>query len=472
MSEPNLTDVMNLLKRAGSAVSPTAILVREIPIYEIEFSELEFTEETKLPLSDWAVLALARALGQMSPNDVDAYLGLGETVSEGLVHRLLGSGLLDAPGNEKAAQNPMGLGWLTRWVTESDVPANRKSTHAHKLHESCAAATPECHLSLAGSRALELGVVVLHRVRSARLLFIADPLLFIGIADEKKQTYATHQRTRPLEPGNVPKSFHMLDTVFALPPGERFTTCGIEANIPGIPGHLVGIIPGSQWEVRPSVLRVQRQSEVASKPEIVQRTALLALAAQPSSREKRLDWQVYLRQPDGKRHLEWAPEVNRIFHDDLGSMSAFLGTLEPGDIRPTQKDLRDDGAFDLRCDTDALLLLMGETAEPADTSLPVTMGDWHGWLRIHAAPSNSEAGRGAFYAFLQRQNARLRQDFDCTCAEVADNLNAYWGLNLKLPSADEAANKLWEHVALRAALCKRRLHEDLVVPYESAEVAQ
>ncbi|MDD4915637.1 MAG: hypothetical protein PHW13_11455 [Methylococcales bacterium] len=464
MSEPKLMDVANLLNRAGSTVSPTAILAREIPIYEIEFSELEFAEETKLPSSDWAVLALARALGQISPNDVDAYLGLGETVSDGLVHRLLGSSLLDAPGNEETTPKLTGWGWLTRWASESDAHANRKPTQASKLNESSAAATPKCHLSVAGSQALERGVVMQRRVRSARLLFIAEPLLFIGIADEKKQTYATYQRKRPLEPGDVPKSLHILDAVLALRPDERLGACGIEANIQGISGQFVEIVPGSQWEVRPSEQRIGKQT--------VQKTALLALAALPTSRENVLDWKIYLGLPDGKRPRVLAADVSRFFHDDLGSISSFLGTLEPCSMLPTQRDLREDGAFDIRCDTDALRMLMGETAEPSDTSLPVKMGRWHGWLRIHAAPSNSEAGREAFYAFLQRQDAKLRQDFDRTCADVANSLNAYWGLKLKLPSADEASIKLWEHAALRAALCRRRLHDDLVVPYESAEVAQ
>lgn len=464
MSEPKLMDVANLLNRAASDVSPTAILAREIPIYEIEFAELEFAEETKLPSSDWAVLALTRALGQISPNDVDAYLGLGETVSEGLVHRLREGGLLDASGDQEATSEPMGWGWLNRWTSESDAPESRKPTQASKLNESCGATTPKCHLSVAGSKALERGVVMQRRVRSARLLFIAEPLLFIGITDERKQTYATYQRTRPLEPDDVPKSFHMLDAVLALPPGERLGACGIEANIQGISGQFVEIVPGSQWEVRPSIQRIEKQT--------VQRTVLLALTAHPSSRENGLDWQIYLGLPDGKRPRVLAADVSRFLHDDLGSISSFLGKLESGGMLPTQRDLRDDGAFDLRCDIDVLRTLMGETAEPSDTSLPVKMGGWHGWLRTHAAPSNSEAGREAFYAFLKRHDAKLRQDFDRTCLEVADRLNAYWGLKLNLPSADEAATKLWEHAVLRAALCKRRLDDDLIVPYGSAEVAQ
>lgn len=464
MSEPKLMDVANLLNRAGSDVSPTAILAREIPIYEIEFAELEFAEETKLPSSDWAVLALTRALGQISPNDVDAYLGLGETVSDGLVDRLRGGGLLDASGDQEGTSKPMGWGWLNLWTSESDAPESRKPTQASKLNESCAATTPKCHLSVAGSQALERGVVIQRRVRSARLLFIADPLLFIGITDEKKQTYATYQRTRPLEPDDVPKPFHMLDTMLALPPDERLSACGIEANIQGVPGKFVEIVPGSQWEVRSSIQRIEKQT--------VQRTALLALTATPSSRENELDWQIYLGLPDGKRPRALAADVSRILHDDLGSISSFLGKLEPGGMMPTQRDLRDDGAFDLCCDIDVMRTLMGETAEPSDTSLPVKMGGWHGWLRIHAAPSNSEAGREAFYAFLKRHDAKLRQDFDRTCLEVAERLNAYWGLKLKLPSADEAAEKLWEHAVLRAALCRRRLNDDLIVPYGSAEVAQ
>ena len=464
MSEPKLTDVANLLNSAGSTVSPTAILAREIPIYEIEFAELEFVEETKLPSCDWAVLALARAFGQISPNDVDAYLGLGETVAEGLVHRLLGSGLLDALVSEESTPKLNGWEWLTRWAAEIDVPANRKPTQANKLNESCAAATPKCHLSVAGSQALDRGVVMRSHIRSARLLFIAEPLFFIGIADDKKQTYSTHQRIRPMEPGDVPKSFHMLDVVLALPPEERFGACGIEANIQGNSGQFVKVVPGSQWEVRPSVQRIEKQT--------VQRTALLALAALQSSREKRLDWQIYLGLSDGKRPRVLDTDVSSFLHNDLCSMSSFLATLESVEVLPRQIDLRDDGAFDLRCDTDVLLKLMGGTAKPSDTFLPGKTGDWQGWLRIHAMPSNSEAGQEAFYSFLQRQDAKLRQDFDRTCLDVADSLNAYWDLNLKMPSTDEAAKKLWEHAELRAALCKRRLREDLVVPYESVRAAQ
>ena len=82
------------LHDAGAPGVPTAILAREVPLYEVEFAALECAEERKLRSADWATLALARALGRISPALVDEYLGLGDTVSEAAVHRLLGDQLL------------------------------------------------------------------------------------------------------------------------------------------------------------------------------------------------------------------------------------------------------------------------------------------------------------------------------------------------------------------------------------------
>ncbi len=446
MSNPKLTDVTGLLRSALSVNQQTAILAKEVPIYEVEFSELEFSEEISLPLSDWAVLALTRALGEISPNDVDSYLGLGATVSVSLLHRLLENGFLNSLGNENG------------------INSNRKPTKAEKINESFAEATPKCYLSQTGFKALELGMIVQHRVRSARLLFSADPLFFIGIADEKKQNYVTHQRKRPLESADVPKSFHKFDALFALPSIERLSSCGIEATIPGLPGRFVGVKPGSQWEVRRSELRTENK--------FVQRTALLALAMHASFRDSKLNWKVYVGQARSNRVITPSINPSLFFDDDLNSLSSFLAALESNEKWPRLLggNLREDGAFDVLCNTEFLLSLMGDSAIPADSRLPFTLGDWHGWLLIHTAPSNSEAGRAAFYTLLQRQDASLRQDFDLTCAKLADTLNAYWSMELKLPSAEEAASELWKKPALRAALCKRRLQTDLVLPYESAEV--
>ena len=89
MRTPELKAVAASLADAGAPGLPTVVLAREVPVLEVEFAGLEFAVEAKLPASDWATLALARALGQMSPADVDAYLGLGEDVSEGLARRLV-----------------------------------------------------------------------------------------------------------------------------------------------------------------------------------------------------------------------------------------------------------------------------------------------------------------------------------------------------------------------------------------------
>jgi hypothetical protein len=324
---------------------------------------------------------------------------------------------------------------------------------------------PKAHggLSTGGAHALDRGAVAQRRVRPARLLFLAEPLLFLGVVDEKRQRHTQHRRPRPLEPEHVPGAFQVLDATFALPPGERLKACGIEASIRGFPGQFVGIVPGAQWEVRQMERRSNKGREV--------QMALLVLAAFPSSDADEITWRAYLRQQDQTQdcpHIDAA----RFLQADLRSLSSLLNVIKSDGALPTRESLRGDGAFDLRCDERLLPSLLGEADRPHDTFLPALAPGWRVGLRAHATPTDIHAARAAFYDFLRRRDANLRRDFDGTCAEVAANLISYWSENPGLPSADEAAINLWARAELRAALCMRRRHRDLVAPYEPMEPAR
>lgn len=472
MKAPELKTVAASLQGAGAPGLPTVVLTREVPLFEVELAALEFAEEAKLPTSDWAVLALARALGELSPADVDAYLGLGEAVSEGLVRRLLDDGLIEEPAEEsveaaKPAVDSGIAGFFRRLFGGSKAPAvtppSRVQTAARKVRESRASNTPVCRLGTGGAQALDRGAVVQRRVRPARLLFVAEPLLFLGVVDEKRQRHTQHRRPNALEPERVPGALQVLDASFALPPRERLEACGIEASIRGFSGQFVGIVPGAQWEVRPMERRSNKGREAQK--------ALLVVAAFPSSDADGLAWRAYVRQED---QTQDCPHVDaaRLLQVGLRSLTSLLDTIEGDGPLPDQGGLRGDGAFDLRCDATVLPSLLGEADRPDDTFLPARAPDWWVGLRAHASPTDIHAAHAAFYDFLRRRDADLRRDFDGSCAEVAASLVSYWGEDPGMPSADEAAVNLWARAELRAALCMRRRHRDLVAPYEPTEPAR
>jgi len=473
MRAPELKSVAVSLAEAGAPGLPTVVLAREAPILEVEFAGLEFAVEAKLPASDWAVLALARALGQMSPAEIDAYLGLGEVVSEGLARRLVGEGLLeehsDAPVLVPPSAADSGIGGFFRRLFGSNAPpvetissSVRPTTVARKLRESRASTFPLCHLSAGGIQALERGAVAQRRVRAARLIFIAEPLLFIGIVDEKRQKHTQHRRAKPLEPERVPEAFRVLDATFALPAEERAAACGIGECIRGFPGQFVGIDPGAQWEVRQLERRNNGRQE--------QQLALLIVAGFPSSDADGLHWRAYLRQQERTQdcpHLD-APQL---LGQNLSGLANLLVALETDVQLPAPSALRGDGSFSLRCEGALLPSLLGEADSPEDTFLPALASSWGVGIRMHALPSSLEAACEAFYTFLHRREASLRRDFDGTCANLATSLITYWGQDPGLPSADQVASYLWRRPELRAALCMRRRHRDLVTPYEHGEVA-
>lgn len=475
MKSHELNTIAASLANAGAPGLPTIILTREVPLFEVEFVGLEFAEEAKLPTGDWAALALARALGDVSPADVDAYLGLGDVVSEGLVRRLLDEGLLETlaaraePAAKPAEDSGIGAFFLRLFGRSSAPPvetvaaASRARTGARKLHESRAPNEPVCRLSRGGAEALERGALARQCVRPARLLFLADPLLFVRSLDEKRLRHSQHRRPNVLEPERVPEAFQILDSTLALAPSERVRACGIDASIRGFSGRFVGVVPGAQWEVRPAEGRSNKGREA--------QVALLVLAAFPSSDADGLTWRSYLRQHD---QTSDCPHIDAplLLSADLRSLSSLLDVLECEGTRPIRTRLRDDGAFDVQADAVLLPTLLGEADLPDDTFLPASAAGWKVGVRAHATPTDTDAAHAAFYDFLQRRDAHLRRDFDGTCAEVATILRSYWGDTSRLPSSDEAASALWARAEFRSALCMRRRHRDLVAPYESVEAAR
>lgn len=474
MNPSALKVIAGALGDTGAPGLPTVLLMRETLVYEVEFAALEFAEEAKLSSCDWATLALARALGEISPAEVDAYLGLGEAVSEGIVRRLLGEALLEEPSSARRSDSlsPDGIvtGFWRRFFTaasppveETVAPSAPPRTEGRKLRESHASATPVCRLSAGGAKALELGAVARRRVRPARLLFLADPLLFLGIVDEKRHRHTQHRRPRPLEPDRVPPALRTLDATFALPASERLQACGIETGIRGLSGQFLGVVPGAQWEVR----KAERSGPEGRE----QQSARIMLAGYPSSETESLHWCSYLRwaeQTQGYPHVD----ACRVLGQDPPSLNRFLATLKAEVPLPLQEALRSDGAFELRCDGPLLSRLLGGADRPDDTYLPAHMSDWEVGLLAHPVPLDIEASHDAFYELLRRRDATLRKDFDRTCSDVKSELISYWGENPGLPSVDEAAVRLWSEPEFRAALCMRRRHRDLVAPYETTEVAQ
>lgn len=465
MSALNLHALAASLYQTGAPGVPTAILAQEVPLYEVEFAALECVEESKLRSADWAVLALARALGAISPALVDEYLGLGDAVSEAVVHRLLDDQLLQQGQAAPAQANESILAFFRHFLMSKPLASATPAlvtpvpTQARKLHPSRASASPVCQLSELGNTALERGAIPQRRVRPARLLFLAEPLLFIRVEDEKQQRNTQYQRQLPLSPEDVPSSLRTLDSTLALPADERMTACGIGTSVTGLSGQLVRIVPGSQWEVRKVSRRVNEKQQ--------QQTAALVLAAFHSTSDG-LVWRAFLRHG---LQTHACPQIDavRLIDSQAQQPTGLLAAVRSALPLPEGTRLRGDGAYELLCGSEHMINLIADGDRPCDVLLPAQLDQWQAGLRIHAVPADSEAARLTFYAFLRRSNAALRRDFDSTCVQVASYLADYWDQDHSMPSADEAAMHLWPQVELRAALCMRRLQHDLVFPYEVQE---
>lgn len=474
MSALNLQAIAASLYKADMRGHPTALLAQELQLFEVECAALECLQESELRSADWAVLALARAMGRISPALVDETLGLGAAVSEAIVHRLLGDQLLgqaDAQLEPEAARTDGGLLSFAKHLLmprlfgatppappPSSPPAAARS-HARKLLTSRAPGSPLCEMTYLGSVALERGVIPQLRVHKARLVFLAVPLLFIRVEDERQQRHTARHRSPPLRPDEVPQSLRELDSSLELPPAERMAACGIGASVAGLSGQLLRIAPGTQWEVR----RLGRRVEGQYQPQ----TATLVLAAFQAGPDK-LHWQAFIRHGT---QTQACPQIDtdQLIPAQWRDPATLISAVQVTPPLPADAKLLADGAYEVRCDSEQMIQMLGAVDRPCDTLLQGQLDVWHAGLRIHAVPADAKAAHQAFYAFLSRSEAGLRHDFDATCVEVASDLAAYWGHDHVLPSADEASVNLWPQVALRAALCMRRLDRDLVSAYAAQE---
>jgi hypothetical protein len=459
MSAHDLQAIAASLYQAGVTSNPTAILARELELFEVEFEALECMQESELRSADWAVLALARALGQVTPMLVDEYLGLGDTVSEAIVHRLLDDQLLQ-DGAEPAQADDGLLSFARHFLTSSlfggaALAPPTVPTHARKLRASRALDSPLCRISDLGHMALERGTIPQRRVHKARLVFLAEPLLFIRVENDRQQRHTVRHRQPSLEAKDVPRSLRTLDSSLALPSDERMAACGIGTGVAGLSGQLVRVVPGSQWEVRRLRRRVDRQEQL--------QTATLILAAFRTAAEE-LSWHAYL-QNGGKTRAYPLINATQLINAQALHPARLLGDQQLSASTP----LRNDGAYEVSCDGQRMASILNNGDRPQDPFLWSCLDSWHVGLRIHPTPADREAAHQAFYALLSRNDAALRRDFDATCADVATSLATYWGCDHGLPSADEAAVTLWPQVTLRAALCMRRLQRDLVSPYATEE---
>lgn len=470
-------DLMSRLGRdivsAGAARLPSVLLVREAPLYEVEFAALAFTEKTKLRTSDWAVLALARAREEVTPRAIEGYLGLDERVAEALLQGLLKDGLvaeITAQSSEEAAPEapPESLlaGFFARLLRRRAVaPPPRTSTpaetRARYVREPRGRGLPRCRLTAAGAEALDVGALVDHRIRTVRALFLADPLLYVETIDERQHRFTQHRRPRVLEPDEVPESLRTLDEAIAREPAA----IGIREAGLGAGGTLVGVVPDTEWEVR-AVTRRRRVRGRDEEPGNDVQTATVALAGVVSSeRPAELEWTTYLARHNrlvALGHVKPA-SLSSVPGLNVMSMAALLQSVEG--IVP--RTMREDGALEVRCSPARLPGLLGEADRPEDAYLTDDVGRWTLGVRVHAVPSDGAAAQAAFYVLLGRHQAALRREFDSTCGAVAAALRAYWGERHELPTGDEAAHHLWASPEFRAAVCMRRLDADLVTAYRT-----
>lgn len=468
MNPTTLAQLSAAIMQTGAPVPPTALLLCDTPIYEVDFTALEFTEESELHASDWAVLALARALGVVDPEDVDAYLGLGEVVSQVVMHRLLEDHLLVQCSTDDARQEDgPESGLLKRLLSRmsraapSSPDVTRQRTQARTLHAPRAPASPRCQLTAAGLQALDRGVVIRRRERPARLRFLAEPLLFLDVEDERTHSHVQHKRAAPLLPERVPQTLRRLDEILALAPAHRMAACGIDTGIVRMKGNLIGVVPGSQWEVRPA------SGHRGQTPPMSQQSAQIILAAFAQKPAGSLHWRSYRKIRD-LRPCENLEPI-RLLPPASERLEGLLSALAGHTALPDAASLRSDGALNFRCGSERLPALLGEADRPGDTLLPISLGQWWAGLRVHGQPADIEAGRSAYFEFLRRHDMDLRKDFDGTCVTVAAQLIQYWNENPGLPSIEESATTLWRQAEMRAALCNRRLREDLTTAYAAAD---
>lgn len=464
-------DTVASLVWATVSLDPAVLLFRRVPSFEVEFAALEMEDDLDLTAWDEAVLGLANARGAVTPRDADAYLGLGDELSQAIVGNLARERLLaeaPAPAPEPSwgdwQQSPhvnlftglaraAGLGRLA-----SSDP--RAPSQARVLKESAAPDAPLHVLTEAGRSALQRGRRVVRFRTRARLVFWESPLRFVDVESERHHRFGHIRRDEPLKPEAVPPVFRTIDDALGLPPAERARQIGIETGIPGLRGRLVGVSrdstptlvgvePGKTWEVR-------------RLPE--QRDGLLVVAGFAVSSPERLMLRTFVGSTRDLRddvHLA----ASTLLDVAASAPNALTAALRARGLPAL--DMAPDGAFRVRAPADEIgtLLGRGEAPSPAYVPLEKHVPGWSAAVRVRALPADRAAAERAFFLLLGRRRAALRASLERACLDTAAALRAYWQEPFEPPPLEAVLAEMWRSRELRSVLCARRLEADLVTPY-------
>lgn len=458
MNAPSFDDIANrVCERAGIKTLPTAIAMRRAAAYEVDFQALEFEERIGIPPADLHVLALAGVLRNASAEDVRAYLGLGEVISEHTIRRLIEQGLLrdappEAPTPEPFYLRDMWGSFFEAFGLNRAAPRRVVERTAAQPVEPVSSDSDKVYvLTDDGERARVEEQRVTRFHVSARLILWADPLHFVRVAGETKGKFSADKRPPAMLPENVPAPFRTLDDVLALSPEAREREIGIKESIRGVQGMLVGNNPGSSWEVR------EARGE---------KNDLLVLACFSSSDPGGFLWRAFT---GSEATLTACARLNasELLPDTLreGPEQALI---EHGASLLWDRLAAVDDAMPIACEREMLIPLLGRSDRPHDTYLPISndRGDWMIAVRVRAFPASIGAAHSALLSLLERNEAEMRQDLEGALNKIGESLNSYWGgSHWPPPSLEMVLNHLWANKKLRGIVCRHRLREDLVTPY-------
>lgn len=410
-------------------VEPAVVHVRPWPAYAVDFAALEVESDEAISPIDRAILSLVRARGLGSTVDAARYLGLGVEVARLSLERLVDEG----------------------WVGRTSADLSRFArTRANVVDGAPVQGPRTCELLPAGQEVLTAGKKTVRARRPARLIFWAAPLWYLWTSKEASGRYAAAtRRDPPIEVEAVPPPLRTIEDALGLSPEARVAALGIEERVPGVPGRLVGVAPGSGWEVRHTDSHV-----------------VLAAFSYPG--DPGLTWTVFAIFAD---RLIPCPEV------PAGSVDS-AGLTRPGRlahlVRSSGAGVLDEqrsytGAFRLLCDEDAVLD-RAAGAEPSEVRLPVpaeTSGSTA--VRVRAVPATRAAADRALVAMVRRHRSEYRADARGTIDAVWKSLQEFWEVS-PTPPPDHGwvAGELWRAHDMRRIICEARFAADLIVPYEEA----
>jgi hypothetical protein len=461
---------------AAGSPAPTVLHARRVPAYEVEFEALEIVLEQPLSATDRAALGLVAALGVATNLDVATYLGLGSTLSALLIQRLVTERLI-APHQNKMYPGLRPAYSLDAYGYEEDIGGNayeeirrmmgegsfhdeRRGTEARPVEPRAGAhglAPARFTLTDVGRETLRTNVRRITKTRSACLIFWAEPLHFVQVLEKSRKKYAKTHEAKTLQADAVPPSLAVIDELLRKPIDERDRMIGLGKNVKNIDGELVRCVPGSQWIVRPS--RAERCN-------------LLVVAG---TVEWRFGWDTFTGTDDQLAPTPRLDPDEIDLHEldmefDLGVVLSALPGAELASAAMTP-----DGAVRATCTASTLIRLLGTRAHPTDawSVLPSASARWSSAVRVRAIPDSEPAAHLALLEILSRRSAAMSANLDSTVDAAWRDLCAYWDEPAFSPPEREwLFHALWIRPALRGAVCRHRLHDDLVAAYAAPAEAR